>query len=385
MGERVREFGRDNPGAVGEPIPSRRHVLGLLVAATVVVQAPKYLGLLPALREWYLPILFFYYGITAIVPFLLARAAPGAAGFDRQWLPRSWWHWVWLFGMFVLLRACEHFSVWLTGLLAINVHWHDLVPASVSSVTPTFVVLNGVVFVLLGPIAEEIFWRGYALEQLRKLTWSGVALLIHALAFALAHLHKGPLFAVAALLIGTVLGIWRIRFRSLVPLIIAHMLVNAIANAAYLKDHFALARSWSKPECRQIDLLTKEPIDKAVPGIIGYFAHPDLDVRIYAEMTLVERYRGHAEPYLRPALRSRDKNTLDGALFVVQMSGYSSLAQEVRDVVWTADDPWTQLSATSALGFIRDSEGLRQIAKAHPSEKVRAEAEHMLSWLAAEE
>jgi hypothetical protein len=57
------------------------------------------------------------------------------------------------------------------------------------SVTPAKVVLNGVMIVLLTPIAEEVFWRGYVLEQLRRFTRSRVALLIQSLLFAIVHTH----------------------------------------------------------------------------------------------------------------------------------------------------------------------------------------------------
>jgi membrane protease YdiL (CAAX protease family) len=373
-----------NPGCIEQANASRRQILAILLAVTLGVEVFKYLALLPALQGWILPCGLFYYGLATVVPFVVARVAPGAASFEVRWLPRAWYHWAWFLGMIVLLRACATFSYWLTSWLGSrSLPDYTLVP--VETITPLIVVLAGVQMVLVGPIAEEIFWRGYVLEQLRKLTWSGVALLIQSIAFALAHLHKGPAYAISAFLIGAVLGAWRIRFRSLIPLMLAHVFLNATACAPLLKLQFDLACSCAKPECREIERLTHEPVETAVPAIIGYCADPDEGVRNYAGAILTARYRGYAEPYLRQALVSGDKRALDEILSVVGMSRYSDLAQEVRDVVWSADDPHIQFSATMTLHEIGDVEGIRRVAQSHPRETVRKAAEKMLAWMTAED
>ena len=367
------------PGKGELAMRSQGRVLAVLVAAIVTVEVPKYVALLPAFRDWAYPCVLVFLGLQAGVPFLLARMAPRAAGFDRQWLPRARSQWAWFLGMVFLLFLCGVLTGWLASLVGFRFRWTDLPYRG--AVTAAKVVLNGVIMVLLGPIAEELFWRGYALEQLRKLTRSGVALLIHSLVFAIVHLNAGFHVAISAFLYGTILGTWRIRLRSLVPLVLAHILLNGITSAQFLKDQYYAACVMSKPECRQIDLLRKEPIEKAVPSIIGYLADPDEDVRIYAESILIEQYRTDAEPYLKKALTSRDKNTLHGVLFVISMGRYSGLTQEVRELVRSSDDVVVQIDGLSTLCDLKDVEGLRSVAQTHPNETVRRAAERMLGYL----
>ena len=107
-----------------------------------------------------------------------------------------------------------------------------------------------------------------------------------------------------------VFGVWRIRFRSIVPLILAHILLNAVVSIHVMKEKYDFARMAveaglpadfgakvrTSPECQQIYLLTKEPTEKAVPAIIGFLANPDDIVRACATDTLVDAT--HMMPFL---------------------------------------------------------------------------------------
>ena len=102
--------------------------------------------------------------------------------------------------------------------------------------TPIGIAFRVGVIVFIAPIAEEIFFRGYVLEQLTKLTRAGIALSIQSILFALAHLYALALFSsisftsfnlINHLLFGLIAGAWRIRFKSLLPLVLVHMLCNA--------------------------------------------------------------------------------------------------------------------------------------------------------------
>jgi membrane protease YdiL (CAAX protease family) len=237
-----------------------------------------------------------------ILPFLLAAIAPRAAGFDCQWLPKAWSHWLWFLAMLVLLYACGVLPALLVSLLPIKYTPPVINPALFPDWTVTGVYVLGIVMVLLTPVAEEIFFRGYLLEQLRKVTPSGVALLIQSIVFALGHLPivapraGGFQAAIAAFFYGIILGVWRIRFRSLIPLILAHMILAGLASfnvltKAYEGADFVAkvgfpppdfgAKTRSSPKCRQIYLLTKEPSGKAVPAIIDILADDDFVVRWY--------------------------------------------------------------------------------------------------------
>jgi hypothetical protein len=264
--------------------------------------------------------------------------------------------------------------------------------------TAVGVILTGVVVILIGPVAEEIFWRGYLLEQLRKVTRPVAALLIQSLLFGLAHLPQSQGYgaSIQAFLIGTVLGMWRIRFRSLLPLVFAHMIFNGVAAIPVLTEQYQTAEFAepvadllaehvknvrSNPKCRQIEALAIRPAQEAIPALIEYFADPDEDVRSYAQTVLAARFRREAEPYLKGPLASRDNNILNGALFVVGLWRYSVYKQEVRNIAWSADDLKTQVLAVSTLLDLNDEEGLREVARSHPNAKTREVAERFVGYL----
>ena len=223
-------------------------------------------------------------------------------------------------------------------------------------------------------------------------------MLIQSALFALGHLHGylGPYASIQAFFLGIVLGTWRVRFRSLLPLILAHMIFNAVATIPRLKELYDMARvaklfaddlanaaekSRTDPKCRQIAALAKRPAEEAVPAIIEYFADPDEDVRTYAMVVIGGCFCRESEPYLKKPLLSRDKNTVGTALSLTGINHYSRYRREVRDIAWSGDfDLMTQISAVDTLLELKDEEGLRRIAQGHPSMKIRAAAEHRLKF-----
>ena len=211
---------------------SRGYSLGILIAALIVAEFLKDVIFSTDRGDWRPACEFLYYGALGCLPFLLARMAPNAAGFDTQWLPNSRRQWGWFLGMVFLLIV----STGLLAALAATIVGHVPPRPSIGPITPIGIVFQGIAIIFVGPVAEELFFRGYVLEQLRKLTRSGIALLIQSLLFGLYHLYTRGLFTSLSLfnwtdtfLFGMILGVWRIRFRSLLPLVLAHVLVNAVA------------------------------------------------------------------------------------------------------------------------------------------------------------
>lgn len=222
-----------NTADAGRPIvASRGQVLGIVVVAVVFAEVSKDIVFATGLREWHPACNAVYCGMLACLPFLLARMAPKAAAFTIQWLPSSRWQWAWFLGMVVLLMVSKAL---VAALAAAIVGQRPQLPA-VGPTTPIAIVFLGIVVVLIAPIAEEIFFRGFLLDQLRKLTRPSIALLIQSLLFGLSHLYTWGLFTSLAVLgsinaffFGLIVGAWRIRFRSLLPLVLAHVLLNAMS------------------------------------------------------------------------------------------------------------------------------------------------------------
>jgi membrane protease YdiL (CAAX protease family) len=215
-------------------VGSRGLVWGTLIAALIVTEVAKDITFSMDHGEWLPAWSFLYGGILAGMPFLLAKFAPRAAGFNTQWLPNSRRQWAWFVGMIILVIVSKLLVCMLAAATGPP-------PPSlfIGPVSPTGIVLSGIVIVFIGPIAEEIFFRGYVLEQLRKHAHSSIALLIHALLFGLFHLYTWGWYMSLGLfkfadtfLFGLILGAWRIKYRSLLPLVLVHILINysAIVN-----------------------------------------------------------------------------------------------------------------------------------------------------------
>ncbi len=264
-----------------QTIGDRGYTLGILIAAIIAVELFKDIALLIDLGEWFPARAFVDNVVIACLPFLLASIAPKAAGFDNQWLPSLRRQWIWFLGLVVLLIVVKAFATVLFAALAATI-WGSprampLMPFS-RPFTPMGIIFQGIESVFIAPIAEEIFFRGYLLEQLRKLTRTRVALLTHALLFGLFHLYVWGLYTPLALfasfqafLLGLVFGVWRIKFRSLLPLILAHGLINAIGIFS-LKDQYdeVVDRSHPKYTISKETTFIIEPLRK--DGSVDYVA-----------------------------------------------------------------------------------------------------------------
>jgi uncharacterized protein len=89
-------------------------------------------------------------------------------------------------------------------------------------------------------LCEEFLYRGFAMAVLTRAALSVWAVVVLSSAlFGLAHLYQGRSGFVATLVVGTVLGIARIAYASLVPVIFWHTALDAVAGVAgprYLRN-----------------------------------------------------------------------------------------------------------------------------------------------------
>ena len=79
--------------------------------------------------------------------------------------------------------------------------------------------------------AEEISMRAYLITRLEELLGTRPALILSMLAFASYHTYQGVTGALSAALIGTIYGLYFLRFRRLWPLILAHCIQDIISIA----------------------------------------------------------------------------------------------------------------------------------------------------------
>jgi membrane protease YdiL (CAAX protease family) len=82
-------------------------------------------------------------------------------------------------------------------------------------------------------VCEEFLYRGFAMAAMNQVslaTWSVV--LFSSALFGLAHLYQGRAGIVSTLVLGTVFGLARIAYDSLVPVILWHIAVDVVAGIA---------------------------------------------------------------------------------------------------------------------------------------------------------
>lgn len=84
----------------------------------------------------------------------------------------------------------------------------------------------GFIIVLLGPLVEEIFFRGALFRPLRKRYPPGLVILVTSLFFAVSHLIPQTFLPIA--IVGAAMGLLRMMSGSILPSLLLHATFNAI-------------------------------------------------------------------------------------------------------------------------------------------------------------
>jgi membrane protease YdiL (CAAX protease family) len=86
--------------------------------------------------------------------------------------------------------------------------------------------------VLLAPVFEEIFFRGYLFQKFRLVLKPGQTILLQGLLFGIIHLN--PAMYISHTMMGILYGYFRYRTKSLLPGIVCHVLWNfCVVGAEY--------------------------------------------------------------------------------------------------------------------------------------------------------
>ncbi len=163
--------------------------------------------------------------LMIVSPIVAAKINPKLAGFDITWIrkPRSDILWVFLLFLIVLISSLAFY--WSLKKFRIPVNYEGSVLFFNNSAMFLSVHTFSIAFIC--PIAEEIFWRGYVQVRLSKLFGPWIALFTQAIAFAA--LHFRPVGGFLLLFVyGLIFGFWRHRRKSLLPIIITHIIINSL-------------------------------------------------------------------------------------------------------------------------------------------------------------
>ncbi len=172
--------------------------------------------------------------VAPLLALLLLSRTPGGPGFgigfDRRWLRRE-----------VLLGVGFAALIGLPGLglvyaahsLGANV---NLVASGLPDVWYRLPVLLG--SALQNATAEEVIVVGYLLTRLRQLGWSAErSILTSALLRGSYHLYQGFGGFAGNAVMGLIFGWWFTRTRRVLPLLIAHFLLDAVSFVGYVYLH----------------------------------------------------------------------------------------------------------------------------------------------------
>ena len=209
--------------------------LAVLGAAIVLAYLPRfliytfYIKGIRSTNDWVVLVLspVATLSLTVVLTLLLVRRLPRLAAFDCTWFRRTREgpvrYWLLPLGVAVYIVG--------TSLLAYRFGW----PMSRAIVladgydeyrNTSFLVWSIVSLALLFPITEEIFWRGYVQSTLLRVCHPALAILAQAILFGLIHFRPVMGFLYASLF-GLVLGLWCYRHKTLLPVIIMHIVINS--------------------------------------------------------------------------------------------------------------------------------------------------------------
>ena len=166
----------------------------------------------------------FYYALAAyrrITP--RAKLALKALGFRKFPVGRTF---SWIVILIIAILAVNNIYQYLITVLHLNLQTNDQVLLAESKHAPLTTYATLLVAVFIAPFCEEIFFRGFVFQGLRRGMPVGWAIMLSALLFGVAHADPGS-FAVL-FIIGVALAFLRWRTKSIWPGMILHMLNNGI-------------------------------------------------------------------------------------------------------------------------------------------------------------
>lgn len=132
----------------------------------------------------------------------------------------------WIVILIIAILAVNNIYQYLITAFHLNLQTNDQVLLAESKKAPLTTYATLLVAVFIAPFCEEIFFRGFVFQGLRRGMPVGWAIVFSSLLFGVAHADPGS-FAVL-FIIGLALAFLRWRTKSIWPGMILHMLNNGI-------------------------------------------------------------------------------------------------------------------------------------------------------------
>ena len=172
--------------------------------------------------------------VPALLALLLLARWPGGRGFgvglDRWRVRREWLYGA---GFAALIGIPGLLLIYLARKLGINA---QLDASGIADVWYRYPVL--VLSAVQNGVLEEIVMIGYLLTRLRQLNWSPLrAVLLSALIRGSYHTYQGIGGFLGNLVMGLIFGWWFTRSRRVLPLVIAHSILDIVSFVGYAALH----------------------------------------------------------------------------------------------------------------------------------------------------
>lgn len=216
----------------GDGLPRRLKILAILVASIVVVGAPSVLSVLlytpdgvsrnGLVTHLLLPTAD---AMIMLLIVMVARRTQAAGQLELTWFRRSPFEVaaiVFLPAASVVLMTS---AAWLTNKLGFAQPMDRMFMPEGRDLA--FYAALAVRVAILTPVLEEVFWRGFVQRAFERVSGPLPALLGQAVLFASIHQPPFARFG-PALGLGLVAGVWRWRRRTLVPIILTHVILNGL-------------------------------------------------------------------------------------------------------------------------------------------------------------
>ena len=305
--------------------------------------------------------------LYVVLPLLAARWWPRTAGFQIKWLPVKKSDYFLSIFLLVLVLGWMGFAGWFIRWIG----WSWWIPGFPEGrMGPMTKALRLLTTVLIVPIAEEFLYRGYVQGQLTKITKGYLAVILQAVLFALPHVPSHSSGSLVILGFGLMMGFWRLWKRSLLLLIVVHLLINAL---------FVIPPYLTELELNKV---AQSPPEVGIPAIGKYLDNEKQSIRLLAADALVRNYGKAGSRQYAEILEKGTDRQVETLLLVVEITRCVEVTPSVRKIVYDRPDMRLQMMAVLTLRFLRDTEGLKKIAQEHPTARIRTIAQSMLDHLA---
>lgn len=170
----------------------------------------------------------------AVMAYVLSRQG---RGFKQLGLSFSWRD----VPVSLLLIAASYLAFYVCYLL-ISSGYYALAgrgfaqPAKTQTYLDAGVTVGTILFVFLNPLYEELIARAYIISEVKYLTGSGIlAVLVSVVVQCLYHLYQGGPATIALGAMFLVLSVYYIRYRRIMPVVLAHLYFDLFALLTYVR------------------------------------------------------------------------------------------------------------------------------------------------------